>query len=336
MKNLSLTNKLLFIVNTLLATLLLIAYISRYISPETISFLSLFSLITPLLILINSAFSVYWLVLLKRQFMLSTIVLLIGYQQVNALYNIQEKKVFYNSDVKIMSYNVRLFNLYNWIDNKGIDEKIKSFIEEKKPSILCVQEYYTAPHIAQMFPYKYTKINPKKKQPGLAIFSKLKIINYGSLNFENSNNNAIFIDVVKLKDTIRIYNVHLQSLKVNPEKETLSKENSEKLRVQIQKAFKKQAHQVALLVKHQKNNNYKSILCGDFNNTAFSWAYRKLKSDKKDAFVEAGEGFGKTMDFMFPFRIDFILTDEKIKIHNFKTYNVKYSDHFPIMARVKF
>jgi len=35
-------------------------------------------------------------------------------------------------------------------------------------------------------------------------------------------------------------------------------------------------------------------------------------------------------------RIDFILTDQNIDINNFKTYDVEYSDHFPIMARLNF
>ncbi len=94
--------------------------------------------------------------------------------------------------------------------------------------------------------------------------------------------------------------------------------------------------QVNLVLKHQEKSKYKSILCGDFNNTAFSWAYNELKSDKNDAFELAGKGFGKTVDFTFPFRIDFILTDKKIEVHNFKTFKVKYSDHYPIMARIKF
>jgi len=52
--------------------------------------------------------------------------------------------------------------------------------------------------------------------------------------------------------------------------------------------------------------------------------------------LKAGKGFGNTFDFPFPFRIDFILTDEEIEVNNFKTYKVKYSDHYPIMARLNF
>ena len=171
---------------------------------------------------------------------------------------------------------------------------------------------------------------------GHAIFSKYKIINAGSLNFSNSSNNAIFADIIKNKDTIRVYNVHLESLRINPNEDYLIQENSEKFKLRVEKAFKKQANQASLIIQHQEKVNSKSIICGDFNNTAFSWVYNKLKNGKNDAFEVAGKGFGKTFDFSFPLRIDFILTDERIEVNNFKTYDVNYSDHYPIMARLNF
>ena len=113
-------------------------------------------------------------------------------------------------------------------------------------------------------------------------------------------------------------------------------QNSEKLKIRVENAFKKQANQASLILQHQEKSKYKSIICGDFNNTAFSWVYKNLKEGKNDAFEKAGKGFGDTYVFPFPFRIDFILTDKKMEVNNFKTYDVKYSDHYPIMARVRF
>ena len=81
-------------------------------------------------------------------------------------------------------------------------------------------------------------------------------------------------------------------------------------------------------------NNSKKIILGDFNNTAYSWVYQKIKSGKKDAFIEAGNGFGKTFNYPFPMRIDFILTSTDIDINQFKTFNESFSDHFPIQANL--
>ena len=100
-------------------------------------------------------------------------------------------------------------------------------------------------------------------------------------------------------------------------------------------AFKKQATQTERFLAHEKLWKGKKIVCGDFNNTAFSWVYRQISKDKRDAFVEAGKGFGKTFDYGYPLRIDFILADMNFDVNYFETFDVKYSDHFPILARLK-
>lgn len=336
MKNLSLLNKLLVVVNTLFATLLLISYLSYFVSPNTISLVSFIGLSIPLLIIVNVIFVIYWLVQLKRQFLISTIILLIGIQYLTKFYSFSEKKVLLTTDVKIMSYNVRMFNLYNWIDKENVDKDIYTFIKDQDPDILCIQEFHSAKKIGFKFPYKHIKYSNQNNHFGHAIYSKYKIINSGSLNFSNSGNNALFVDVLKGKDTLRVYNIHLESLKINPKKENFNQEISEKLRIRLENSFKKQANQVELLIQHQNKIKFNSIICGDFNNTAFSYVYKQLKRNKNDAFVIAGKGFGKTYDFEFPIRIDFILTDKRITVNNFKTFDVKYSDHYPIMARINF
>lgn len=336
MKKLSLLDKLLFIVNSILAAILLVSFSSYYISPNSFPIISVISLSVPVLILINLAFIIYWLVKLKRPFLISTIVLLIGYQYVVSFYRFSEKKIILSEDLKVMTYNIRMFNFYDWIDEENVDEKIIDFVKTKDPDILCLQEYHKPKKGKLKFKHKYINIANKGNHTGQAIFSKYKIINSGSLNFSNTTNNAIFVDIIKNNDTVRIYNVHLESLKIRPKEEEFTKENSEKLRSRLERGFKIQANQASLILTHQSKIKHKSIICGDFNNTAFSWVYKNLKEGKNDAFEEAGQGFGSTYDLKFPLRIDFILTDEKIEVNNFKTYDIKLSDHFPIMARLKF
>ena len=314
----------------------MVAFLSYFISPNTIPLVSFIGLSIPFLLILNILFIIYWVIRLKKQFLISTIVLLIGIQYVTKLYSFSEKKVLLTDDIKIMSYNVRMFNLYNWIEKEGVDQSIFDFINSQKPDILCIQEFNPKAKLGFNYPYKFIKRSEKNGQFGHAIFSKYKIINSESLNFSNSGNNTIFTDIVKNKDTFRVYNVHLESLKINPKNENFNQEISEKLRIRLENSFKKQANQSELIIQHQKQSNFKSIICGDFNNTAFSFVYKKLKRNKNDAFEVAGQGFGKTYDFPFPLRIDFILTDKNITVNNFKTFNVNYSDHYPIMARVNF
>jgi endonuclease/exonuclease/phosphatase family metal-dependent hydrolase len=334
MKKLSLLDKLISVINAVLATLLLLSYIVPYISPKTIPQISLVSLAVPFLIIANTLFLIYWILKLKRQFALSAVILGLGWLVSSSFFEFSEKTVILNDDIKVMSYNVRMFNHYNWNDDNELDQKAFDFINQNSPDILVLQEFYQSPEINFSYPYKYIKTKGNKNKFGLAIYSKYRIINSGSLDFKQSANNITFADIIKSKDTIRIYNVHLESLKINPTKEHFGEENSEKLFGRLQSTFKKQAVQTEQFLAHESKWKGKKIVCGDFNNTAFSWVYNKISANKKDAFVEAGKGFGKSFDYPFPMRIDFILTSTDIDINQFKTFSEKYSDHFPILARI--
>lgn len=321
-----------YFVNSIFAAVLLLSYLLSYISPKTIPLSAVLSLAVPFLILINLSFLIYWILKLKKYFILSAVVLGVGFVISSPIYKITGKKNYLNDDIKVMSYNVRMFNVYKWIKDETTTGKLEAFIKEKEPDVLAIQEYYHSSK--RNLNYKYSYYQLKSKNFGLAIFSKFPIINKGSLDFKETSNNAIFVDVLKNKDTIRIYNIHLQSLKINPAKENFGEENSGKLVKRLKDGFLKQASQTEQFILHEKQWTGKKIICGDFNNTAYSWVYKQIAQNKKDAFIEAGFGTGRSFNYLFPMRIDFILTDATTEINNFKTYTKKYSDHFPIMARV--
>ncbi|WP_111306860.1 endonuclease/exonuclease/phosphatase family protein [Confluentibacter sediminis] len=337
MKKLSLIDKIIFVLNVIGAILLLLSYILPYLKPKAFFVLSVLSLGVSVLILVNVVFFMYWLFRLKKQLLLSLSVLLIGYVTYGSLYKFSSSRnVEHANNIKVMNYNVRLFNLYEWIPKKNIEIKIAEFIKKEAPDILNIQDYHPNPNIDfSFFKYKYEKLSGKKLKSGQVIFSQYPIINSGSLDFPNTANNAIFADVVKGKDTIRIYNIHLQSLKIDPNVEKLKQETTSHLFNRVGSTFKMQESQTELFLAHKQKCRYKMIISGDFNNTAYSYVYRKIKGDLNDTFIEAGNGFGRTYDFkFFPVRIDFMLADEAFSVNGFKTYNEHYSDHYPIMTKL--
>ncbi|MFT5761450.1 MAG: vancomycin resistance protein VanJ [Polaribacter sp.] len=334
MKKKSLFDKFIFLLNSLFAALLLLSYLLPYISPKSFSVFAVISLFVPILFIVNFLFFIYWLLKLKKEIVLSAIVLIIGWFTSSPIYEFSDIKEVQNDELKVMSYNVRMFNYYKWSSDTELAQKTFDFISEKSPDILVLQEFYQSPEISFSYPYQFIKIKNKKSKFGLAIYSKYKIINSGSLDFKNSANNIIFTDIIKNDDTLRVYNMHLESLKINPDKEYFGEEDNQKLLGRLQTTFKRQAIQTEQFLAHEQDWKGKKIILGDFNNTPFSWVYRKIKSDKKDAFIEAGNGFGKTFNYSFPMRIDFILTSTDIEINQFKTFDEKFSDHFPILARI--
>ena len=334
MKRLSFFDKFIYFINSLLSTLLLLSYALPYISPKNTPILAILSLFVPVLLIINIAFFLYWLTKLKKQLLLSGLILLIGWFVLTPFYKLSKKNTSLNSDLKVMSYNVRMFNRLEWIKENDVKKNIFSLIKENDPDILTIQENISSKEYAFDFPHKYIENKNEKHQLGMAIYSKFPIINKGSLKLENTGNNIIFSDIIRDKDTIRIYNFHLQSLNISLEKENLGEKNSEKLIQKIEQNFLKQVAQTELFLAHEQKWKGKKIICGDFNNTAYSWVYNQISKNKKDAFIEAGISFGKTYNYWFPFRIDFIIADNSAKINQHTTFSEEYSDHYPILARI--
>lgn len=336
MKGLNVLDKFIFFLNICFALALLTAYFLPYIPPKTFPTLSVLSLgIGPLLI-INFLFFLYWLFKVRRQLFMSLLILLIGFANLSSFYKFSEsKKVGDEEHFSVMSYNVKSFNRYNWIDAENLSDSIAHFIAQEQPDILAVQEYFSeSSKIDRAFKYKYIKTKTNNSRFGQALFSEFPIINSGSVDFESAGNNAIFIDVVYKKDTLRFYNAHLESLRLKPNVKDLQEEGSERLLGRVGGTFKVQQDQMEQLKAHIETSPYKVIICSDLNNSAFSYVYRAIKGNTfKDAFKMAGNGFGKSFDLdFFPLRIDFILSDKTIPIKGFTTYTKKFSDHFPIKA----
>ena len=339
MKGLNFLDKLAFLCNLIVAVLLLFSYVLPYIAPENFSFLSVLSLGVPFLIVVNVLFFVYWLLKVKKQMLLSLVVLLLGINYVTSLYKFSKSKDIEDSgNFTVMSYNVRLFNQWKWIKGNDVDNAILSLIKNKKPDILSIQEHLSKPKIGQPnYPYKYIK-SPHlgQKNIGQAIYAKYPIIDSGSINFPKTLNNAIYADIKKGNDTIRVYNVHLESLGISKEVEELNTTESERLFKNAENTFKMQQLQAEMVVKHMQSCTYPKIITGDFNNTPYSYVYKIIKEDLFDTFTEAGNGFGRTFDFKyFPIRIDYILVDPNFAINGFKSFDEKLSDHFPIMTTLK-
>ena len=345
MKNLSWFNKGMFLLNIVLTVVTFVAYVLPFLAPKLFPILSVLTLFMPLFFILNGLFFIYWGIQFKKRMILSGLVLLMGITFINKFYKFSPK-VYpdEDKDFKVMSYNVRLFNLFKWIDKADVPGDILTFINEQNPDILCIQEYSSSANIdLKVYRYRYIFMEGNKIKTGQAIFSKFPIINQGDIVFPNSNNNVIYADIKKGKDIIRVYNMHLQSIKITPDVNEISEninvinqDKSQILLIRISKAFKKQQQQAEILKEHKKQCEYPIIICGDMNNSAFSYVYRNIKGTLKDSFEEAGTGFGQTYKFRYyPARIDYIFADEKMTVKKFESFSeFENSDHYPIMVKL--
>ncbi len=346
MKNLSWFNKLMFLLNIVLTVSTFLAYLLPFLAPKFFPLLSVLTLFMPLFFVLNGLFFLYWGFQFKKRMILSGLVLLMGITFFNKFYKFSAKEYPENEkDFTVMSYNVRLLNVFKWLDRDDVPQDILTFINEKNPDILCIQEFSNSANIdLKVYSHKYIVMEGNQIKTAQAIFSKFPIIDQGNIVFPNSNNNVVFVDIKKGKDIIRVYNMHLQSIKISPDVSELDEKNidaidqgkSQKLINRIRKAFMQQQQQAEMIKEHKKDCPYPIIICGDMNNSAFSYVYRNIKGSLKDSFEEAGVGFGATYKFRYyPARIDYIFADNTMKVKKFESFpDFENSDHYPIMARL--
>ena len=334
-----------FLLNVVLTFSTFIAYALPFLAPKVFPILAVLTLFMPLFFIFNGLFFVYWAVQFKKRMILSGLVLLMGITFINKFYKFSTKDYpEADKDFSVMSYNVRLFNVFKWLDRDDVTEHILAFINDKNPDIVCIQEFSNSANIdLKVYRHRYIFMGGNKIKTGQAIFSKFPIIDQGNIAFPNSNNNVVFADIKKGKDIIRVYNMHLQSIKISPDVneineniDAINQGKSQKLFNRISIAFKQQQNQAEMIKEHKKDCPYPIIICGDLNNSAFSYVYRNIKGKLKDAFEEAGKGFGPTYKFRYyPARIDYIFADDNMTVKKFESFpEFENSDHYPIMAKL--
>ncbi|NRD23018.1 endonuclease/exonuclease/phosphatase family protein [Winogradskyella litoriviva] len=322
--------KLILVLNLSVVILLLIVCFREYIGFNRYFILSFLGFFVPYLVLANVLFVLYWMLKRKRQLIISLAVLIYGYFANDTFFKFNNSENYTKHELSILTFNAHTFAGFYKFDKPNVSEDIVDFIAGQNPDIVCFQEYsFKMNNRFADYPYKY--LTPESSGSTLqAILSKYPIISGGSFNFDETINNAIYADIKIQNDTIRVYNVHLESFKVRPG--SLKREVPTNIFNRMDLAFQKQTEQAKLIKKHSLNTKHKKLICGDFNSTQYSNVYNILKGDMKDSFLEEGIGFGNTFNFrILSFRIDIILSDFKINSH--KNFEAELSDHEPVMAK---
>jgi endonuclease/exonuclease/phosphatase family metal-dependent hydrolase len=350
--------------NIIAAGALFLANMANFISPANIWPIAFFGLAFPILLLINLGFIAFWIWRRKYLTFISIIVLLIGVTNIGRYIQsdiFHKPKTFHNG-IKLLSYNVRIFNFYNWEKGSSVREKILNFVIRQKPDILCFQEFLTRENrpgqskraidlkLSQL-PYVHVSYSFHGKDfinYGIATYSIYPIVNRGAIKFKNSFNACIYSDLLVKQDTIRVFNVHLESIKLRGndynfiDSLVLDFNSSRFIEARnisgrLKQAFIKRAQQVDELNRYIKESPYPVVVCGDFNDTPVSYTYQKVKGNLEDAFMSSGIGIGNTYRGNFPsFRIDYIFHSRQIESSNYETHRINLSDHYPVSCELSF
>lgn len=324
-----------------------IASVSVYISPEEFWVPALFGMAYPYLLVINLIFIILWAIIKPKFIIFSVLVILAGFNHIGNYLQFSGKKTT-EKGIRVTSYNVRYFMGAEEFPTKENADHITNFLRQNNADIICLQEVRL--NKRQIFDIKNTKL-PQVSHLQLAhnsfaggplTMTRFPIVNMGEIRFKNSGNMIIFTDILLNTDTVRVYNCHLQSYRlqkaeintidsINLDNQQKTKEKILELGVKFKDALIKRAEQAATLREHINGSRYPVIVCGDFNDTPVSFTYRTVKGNLEDSFTQSGKGTANTYNGKLPsFRIDYILYSPIFTSFNFEVSSLNHSDHFPI------
>ncbi len=351
-------SKIIAFLNVIVGIGIVLSVIAHNISPGKIAFLQITGLVFPSLAMLSLAFLLYF-ILTKRKFVvISLLIVLISLSSYprNFQITIFNKSVPEKNDIKLLTYNVQRFGISN--NNEGSQatrDTILNFLIKENAGIYCLQEYHSTSGslygplkkirdtLGAATYYYESYYNPRYNQlSGLAIFSDYKAIDKGKLKFQGSRTFGIYLDLLINSDTVRLFNIHLASIKLQPadldyvtntHPDKDNKSSSIEIYHKLADAYKLREKQINLIRKEINKSPYPVILCGDFNDSPNSWAYNNISSELNDAFREKGNGLSKTYNGPIPMlRIDYIFTDDFYKAKGYHRYRHHWSDHFPISS----
>lgn len=255
--------------------------------------------------------------------------------------NNDEIKLENISALKVLSFNGECFDEKH--KNDGNWAKLQA-------DIACFQEYSPNKDIESKYANSVVKLTKfdQKGLIGLAMFSQYPILKQYSKVWDRKNqpniNGYLCADIAYKNDTVRVVNVHLWSMgvRINLAIDALKKGHIKTFGVELadsfrrlKEGFEKRDEQMREVESYVSGSKYPVIICGDFNETPFGYSYGKLKLSFKNAFEEAGQGMGFTLNRQPYFaRIDQQFVSHDWHVESYKTISsVDFSDHFPVMAK---
>lgn len=354
--------KAIFVLNIIVAALLVLSYLAAYISPIDFYGFAFLGLIYSFLLIANIIFIITWLFLKSKYFLISLLSILIGFHFLSSFFQISfnnKKSEVNEQEIKILSYNVRVFDRWHWSENKNTALEAFEFIKKSNANIVCLQEFYSSKlsgknaedslirgSVLKNSHISFTTKKDKKYNYGIATFTSYPILARGEVKLEKDENFCIYTDLLIDNDTLRVYNIHLESIHLGYDdyhlieninnSDTFNVQGVKSILMKLKKGYQLRAQQADIIAAHTQKCPYPLILCGDFNDTPVSYVYHRLVQNKLDAFRESGNGISSTYINKFStFRIDFIMHTTHLESFNYSTPRIELSDHYPVQCSMR-
>lgn len=353
-KHISILIRILLWITVAITAIYLVSAFIGYADPRKCGFLSIAGLAYPITLLITLALTVALLIIHKKYALIPAAALITTIPQILAFSPIHYNRFWSDrqeGDFTIMTYNS--FGL------PGADNKANRTITEilkYDADFVCMQE---APKIDQ-FKHRIgeEQLNLlEKRYPYMGDSNAaMCFLSKHPVNTIRTHKDKKYFAFCVYETQVfgqqaYIFNIHLESIGLTAsDKELymdLTSVNKEKtlrgvrsrLMTKLSNAFKNRAGQAEMIrgiidSLQTVNKEARIFVCGDFNDTPYSYSYLTIKKGFNDAYADAGIGptFTYNANRLY-FHIDHILyEDDNIEAVSTRRGNSRSSDHYPLVS----
>ena len=250
----------------------------------------------------------------------------------------------FKGGLSIATYNVAMFNR----ETTGfIALDVLANMKRQGVDVLCIQEYNdisgdkkNSDSYKDYFPHMAQGRND------MVIYSRYPIAASKNIDFGETNNSAMWADIDFKGNTIRVYNIHLETTGISRTFHQAAKQqllgldidNSRLLRAiygNYTLGMIARAGQANILANDIRQSPNPAIVCGDFNDVPYSYVYNTMLGNLVDGFKECGSGFMYTFRGSKKVRIDYIFHDEALHGVTYYKQELSYSDHYPVFMKLE-
>jgi endonuclease/exonuclease/phosphatase family metal-dependent hydrolase len=346
------TEKILWVITWATSVVMLLTYAVPYVPATVLGWMAPLGLVYLPILAFMGLLLVIWLFKVKKHALLPLAVILLGTPLHLRLYGFGTSTPSTGENtLKVLSFNVRVFNRYDWIQGMDVPQAMVDLVSGERPEVMCVQEFFKPK--APDFGFKTRFFTPTvaAKNYGLAIYTQLPVVDQGERLLTRHPgllvNKFQWMDVVAGGDTLRIINAHLASIRLggadyellrNPEdhdEETVTSGLRNLVRRFVY-ASAYRAQQTEELMSFASQSPHPVVICTDMNDTPTSFAYQRIHGTFPDTFAQAGKGWGATLvSSPFPLRIDHIFASPHLAVSSHRVLPQVLSDHRGVMVSLE-
>jgi endonuclease/exonuclease/phosphatase family metal-dependent hydrolase len=366
------TKRMIIFCNVLVSLCMLVLYLLPYSDQNHFWFLNLFALAFPVFALLQLGFLVFWYFAKRKVTVIPLLTFFLCLPLLKNIIGISKKtKKINQAHFTVATWNIHLVDFYehNGNHSPAMIQKAKDL----QADVLAVQEL-----VFSLDSNSEMSINNLKKKLGfkyavtgndrrfgvhtnggtraeryfpfcVGIFSNYPIVQWKKVQpLREYNHTFLWADMKVGNDTIRFFNIHLQSMHfVKQEYDVIEnidnqdldkvKRTGRSLLRKMRTANQQRAIQINAVKEEVKKSPYPVILCGDFNDVPNSYAYKTISDVLKDTHVKKGYGIGRTFQKLSPtLRIDYIFSSKNLQpLHN-SVITPSMSDHRPVKTSFSF